>query len=82
MFRPIYKKIYWLLVIDVLTLGYVGAHPPAGTIVVVGQIATFYYFFHFLILIPLVGKIERPRPLPTSIGTAVLGSTAVAAGDD
>jgi ubiquinol-cytochrome c reductase cytochrome b subunit len=82
MFRPIYKKIYWLLVIDVLTLGYVGAHPPAGTIVVVGQMATFYYFFHFLILIPLVGKIERPRPLPTSIGAAVLGSTAVAAGND
>jgi ubiquinol-cytochrome c reductase cytochrome b subunit len=44
--------------------------------------ATFYYFFHFLILIPLVGKIERPRPLPTSIGAAVLGSTAVAAGND
>jgi quinol-cytochrome oxidoreductase complex cytochrome b subunit len=75
-FRPIYKKIYWLLVIDVLTLGYVGAHPPAGTIVIVGQIATFYYFFHFLILIPLVGKIERPRPLPTSIGAAVLGPGA------
>ena len=75
-FRPIYKKIFWLLVIDVLTLGYVGAHPPAGTIVVIGQIATFYYFFHFLILIPLIGKIERPRPLPTSIGAAVLPAPA------
>jgi ubiquinol-cytochrome c reductase cytochrome b subunit len=75
-FRPIYKKIFWLLVIDVLTLGYVGAHPPAGTIVVVGQIATFYYFLHFLVLIPLIGKIERPRPLPTSIGAAVLGPAA------
>jgi len=81
-FRPIYKKIFWLLVIDVLTLGYVGAHPPAGTIVVVGQVATFYYFFHFLILIPLIGKIERPRPLPTSIGTAVLPAAAGAAGDE
>jgi ubiquinol-cytochrome c reductase cytochrome b subunit len=80
-FRPIYKKIYWLLVIDVLVLGYVGHHPPAGNIVIVGQIATFYYFFHFLILIPLIGKIERPRPLPTSIGAAVLGpGTAGAAG--
>jgi ubiquinol-cytochrome c reductase cytochrome b/c1 subunit len=81
-FRPIYKKIYWLLVLDVVALGYVGARPPVGSTVVIGQIATFYYFFHFLILIPLVGKIERPRPLPTSIGAAVLGSTAVAAGDD
>jgi ubiquinol-cytochrome c reductase cytochrome b subunit len=82
-FRPIYKKIFWLLVIDVFALGYVGAHPPAGSIVVIGQIATFYYFFHFLILIPLVGKIERPRPLPTSIGAAVLGpGAATAAGND
>src|ERR1700681_1452090 len=78
-FRPIYKKIYWLLVADMLVLGYCGAHPPAGTIVVVGQLATFYYFFHFLILIPLIGKIERPRPLPTSIGAAVLGPGAVEA---
>jgi ubiquinol-cytochrome c reductase cytochrome b subunit len=78
-FRPIYKKVYWLLVVDVLVLGYVGAHPPAGAIVVIGQIATFYYFLHFLILIPLIGKIERPRPLPTSIGAAVLGPRAAEA---
>ena len=82
-FRPIYKWVFWLLVIDVITLGIVGHHPPAGPIVTVGQIATFYYFVHFLILIPLIGKIERPRPLPTSIGAAVLGSTAAApAGND
>ena len=80
-FRPIYKWIFWLLVIDVLTLGYVGAHPPAGTIVVVGQIATLYYFVHFLILFPLIGKIERPRPLPTSIGAAVLGPAGAAGGN-
>jgi ubiquinol-cytochrome c reductase cytochrome b/c1 subunit len=80
-FRPIYKKVYWLLVVDVLILGYCGAHPPAGTIVVVGQLATFYYFIHFLILIPLIGKIERPRPLPTSIGAAVLGPAGAAGGN-
>ena len=80
-FRPVYKKVFWLLVIDVLTLGYVGAHPPAGTIVIVGQIATFYYFFHFLILFPLLGKLERPRPLPTSIGAAVLAPAGAAGGN-
>ncbi len=80
-FRPIYKKVFWLLVIDVGTLGFCGAHPPAGTIVVVGQLATFYYFFHFLILFPLLGKIERPRPLPTSIGAAVLGPASAAGGN-
>jgi ubiquinol-cytochrome c reductase cytochrome b/c1 subunit len=80
-FRPVYKWIFWLLVIDVLTLGYVGAHPPAGTIVVIGQIATFYYFLHFLVLFPLLGKLERPRPLPTSIGATVLGPAGAAGGN-
>ena len=71
-FRPIYKWVFWLLVIDVIALGWVGANPPEGLVVMVGQIATFYYFVHFLILFPLIGKLERPRPLPVSIATAVL----------
>jgi ubiquinol-cytochrome c reductase cytochrome b/c1 subunit len=71
-FRPIYKKIYWLLVVDVLALGWVGDHPPEGIVVTIGHIATFYYFLHMLILFPLIGKIERPLPLPESIGAAVL----------
>src|ERR1700746_2285236 len=73
-FRPIYKWVFWLLVIDVIALGWVGANPPEGLVVTVGQLATFYYFVHFLILFPLLGKIERPRPLPLSIATAVLQS--------
>jgi ubiquinol-cytochrome c reductase cytochrome b subunit len=71
-FRPVYKWVFWLLVIDVIALGWVGANPPEGLVVMVGQIATFYYFVHFLILFPVIGKLERPRPLPASIATAVL----------
>ena len=71
-FRPIYRVVFWILPIDAIALGWVGANPPAGIVVTVGQIATFYYFFHFLVLMPLIGKIETPRPLPISIGAAVL----------
>ena len=71
-FRPIYKWIFWLLVADCLALGWVGAHPPEGNFLIIGRVATFYYFFHFLVLMPLLGKIERPLPLPTSIATPVL----------
>jgi len=71
-FRPIYRMVSWLLVIDGIVLGYVGSQPPTGWVVSLGQFATFYYFLHFLILMPLLGKIERPRPLPISIGQAVL----------
>jgi ubiquinol-cytochrome c reductase cytochrome b subunit len=71
-FRPVYKWVFWLLVIDALTLGYVGAHRPEGINIVLGRVATFYYFFHFYILFPLIGWFERPLPLPTSISAAVL----------
>jgi ubiquinol-cytochrome c reductase cytochrome b subunit len=75
-FRPVYKWVFWLLVVDVLALGWVGANPPEGLVVTVGQIATLYYFVHFLVLFPLIGKLERPRPLPASIAAAVLQSGA------
>src|SRR5712675_3356029 len=71
-FRPIYRWVFWLLVIDVIALGWVGFNPPEGLVVTVGQIATLYYFVHFLILFPVIGRLERPKPLPASIATAVL----------
>jgi quinol-cytochrome oxidoreductase complex cytochrome b subunit len=71
-FRPIYKWVSWLLVIDVIALGWVGFNPPQGIVVTIGQIATFYFYFHFLVLFPLIGKLERPLPMPVGIGTAVL----------
>ena len=70
-FRPIYKWVFWLLVIDVLILGWLGAHRPEGVYVTMGRFATLYYFLHFLVLLPLIGKFERPLPMPTSISTAV-----------
>jgi len=71
-YRPIFKQLFWLLMIDFFILGVVGANPPEGWWITVGQIATFYYFAHFLILLPLVGLLETPRPLPSSISDAVL----------
>jgi ubiquinol-cytochrome c reductase cytochrome b subunit len=79
-FRPIYKWIFWLLVIDVIALGWVGANPPEGLVVTVGQLATLYYFVHFLVLFPLLGKLERPKPLPASIATAVLSGAGAPLG--
>ena len=77
-FRPIYKWLFWLLVLALLDLGYVGAHEPRGIIITLGRIGTFYFYLHFFVLMPLVGKLERPRPLPISISAAVLGERAPA----
>src|SRR5258707_14641966 len=74
-FRPIYRLVSWILPIALISLGYAGSQPPAGFVVTFGQIPTFYYYLHFLVLMPLICKIERPRPFPISIGTAVLEAT-------
>lgn len=72
-FRPIYKQVFWLFVADCILLGVVGGHPPEGVWVPLGQAATAFYFAFFLVIMPLLGFIERPRPLPSSISAAVTG---------
>jgi quinol-cytochrome oxidoreductase complex cytochrome b subunit len=81
-FRPLYRQFFWLLLIDCFVLGWVGANPAEGHFIWIGQVATTYYFAHFLVIVPLLGVFEKPRPLPTSIAEPVLkgggGSTASA----
>lgn len=72
-FRPIYKQVFWLFVADCILLGVVGGHPPEGLWVPLGQAATAFYFAFFLVIMPLLSFIERPRPLPSSISAAVTG---------
>jgi ubiquinol-cytochrome c reductase cytochrome b subunit len=79
-FRPVYKWFFWVLVLDVLVLGLAGSKPPEGDWLIYGRIATAYYFVHFIIVMPLIGWFERPRPLPDSIGTPVLAGGGAAAG--
>ena len=71
-FRPIYKILFWIFLIDAIILGWVGSKPAEGIYIIISRIATLYYFLHFLILLPLLGKFERNRPLPESIGKPVL----------
>jgi ubiquinol-cytochrome c reductase cytochrome b subunit len=73
-YRPIFRKFFWVLVVDLLVLGYCGGSPAEEPFVMISQLATAYYFLHFLVIIPLVSAFERPEPLPFSITEAVLGS--------
>ena len=75
-FRPLYKVFFWILVIDVIVLGYIGANPPEGTYLIIGRIATIYYFVHFILIMPLLGFKEKTNPLPMSISDPVLGGEA------
>jgi ubiquinol-cytochrome c reductase cytochrome b/c1 subunit len=71
-FRPIYRQVVWLWVAAVVLLAIVGSHQPIGIWVPIGRVCTLYYFFHFLVLLPLLGVLERPLPLPENISVPVL----------
>jgi ubiquinol-cytochrome c reductase cytochrome b/c1 subunit len=75
-YRPLFKQFFILFVIDCLLLGYLGAQPAEGIYVILSRLATVYYFAHFLIILPVLGIIEKPKNVPTSISESVLGKSA------
>ncbi len=77
-FRPLYRPFFWVLILVCIGLGYIGAKEVTPGRIVVGQILTAYYYVHFLIILPLLGLIETPNPLPNSISESVLGGNATA----
>lgn len=66
-YRPVYRAMFFIFMVDVFVLGYVGTQSPAGWVSIMGQAATFIYFALFALL-PLVSGPEerwlRRRGLP------------------
>ncbi len=58
-FRPIHKKLFWLLVADCLLLGWIGQQPVQEPYILIGQGASVLFFIYFLIFIPLGGMFEQ-----------------------
>ena len=82
-FRPIFKWLFWILVLDGIALGYCGSQSVEANLpgtefplVWVARLGTIYYYVFFWLLMPLVGLFERPLRLPDSIAKSVLGSGA------
>ena len=71
-YRPIMRRFFFIFVVACLALGYFGGKPPEGWYVIGARIATAYYFAFFLIIMPMIGIIETPKPTPDSISKAVL----------
>jgi ubiquinol-cytochrome c reductase cytochrome b/c1 subunit len=74
-YRPLAKQFFWIFVVVCILLGWLGGKPPEGIYVIAGRILTFCYFAYFLIVLPLLSRIEKPRALPNSIADDVLAKT-------
>lgn len=81
-FRPMFKPFYWLFVANFAMLAYLGSAPAEGIFVLLAKVGTAYYFTYFLVILPLLGRFETPRPLPASISEAVLAEPRIVSGAD
>ncbi len=77
-YRPLFRQFFWILVVCCIGLGYLGSQPPEGGFVLAARILTAYYFIHFLVILPLLGLVEKPRAVPASISESVLKGAAPA----
>jgi ubiquinol-cytochrome c reductase cytochrome b subunit len=67
MYRPKFKAWFWLLVIDFVILMWVGAQVPDALMSWISLIAATYWFAYFLVILPLLGVLEKPLPQPATI---------------
>ncbi len=92
MFRPLYKKFFWILLTACIILTIAGGKSPDATVlfghfdthipwIVIAQICTVYYFAHMLLVLPIVGLIEKPTALPYSISEPVLKQQPAVGGE-
>ncbi len=77
-YRPAFQVFFWVFVANAIVLGWLGGKPPEGLYVHASRLCTLYYFAYFIVVLPLLGKFERTRPLPASIAEAVLGTSGSA----
>ena len=78
-YRPLFKGFFWIFVVVCIALGYLGSKPAEGAYVIWSRILTAYYFAHFLVILPLLGLLESPKPLPASISDSVMAKNKPAA---
>jgi ubiquinol-cytochrome c reductase cytochrome b subunit len=82
-YRPMFRIFFAILIVDILVLGWLGGLPAEEPYVMASQVASIYYFAHFLIILPILSLVERTLPLPNSISESVLhGEEAEAAPAD
>jgi ubiquinol-cytochrome c reductase cytochrome b subunit len=73
-YRPLYKIFFLLFVIFCLLLGYLGAKPPEGVYLFLSRVSTIYYFAFFLVIMPILSRIEKPSPMPIGISNPAINN--------
>jgi ubiquinol-cytochrome c reductase cytochrome b subunit len=77
-YRPLFRFFFWIFVVCGVGLGYLGSQEVSDQTTLVARILAIGYFGFLLIVLPLLGLIEKTKPIPASIADAVLVKAAPA----
>src|SRR5271163_1207031 len=77
-YRPLYRFFFWIFVVCCIGLGYLGSQEVSDQGTLVSRILAVGYFGFLVIVLPLLGLIEKTKPIPASIADAVLVKAAPA----
>jgi ubiquinol-cytochrome c reductase cytochrome b subunit len=65
--RPMFRWWFYLLVIDFVVLMWCGAQPAEPPYSIIALIGATYWFGYFLVILPILGVIEKPLTPPATI---------------
>ena len=66
-YRPQLKLWFWILVADFFFLMWLGAMPAEEPYATLSLIGSAYWFGYFLVILPLLGVLEKPNAQPATI---------------
>jgi ubiquinol-cytochrome c reductase cytochrome b subunit len=88
-YRPMARWFFLFFVVACLGLGWAGAELPDNPVpilgaigvdfLLLGRVLTIYYFAYFLVILPVLGFVEKPTERPASIDASVTGKSSSAA---
>ncbi len=71
-YRPVAKLWWMLFVVNFFVLALCGAMPAEAPWTHLSKVATVYYFAYFLVVLPVLGVMEKTKTPPASIADSVL----------
>jgi len=58
-FRPVHEFFFWTFIGDCFLLTWIGQEPVEQPYILIGQLATVWFFMYLLIITPFVGMLEH-----------------------
>ena len=71
-YRPLFRVCFWLFLACCVGLGWLGSQEVNDATTLAARVLAVGYFGFLIVVLPLLGLVEKTKPMPASIADAVL----------